>query len=135
MLVLAAKSPDDVRKLIAGPTVYICDDASSSARHQRRGVGAGEVQGAECPAEAGGDQSPSGPVRLVARSAPRRRLAVCRSTTTTERINARQSFDEVELAKSNIVLIGPPASRERRCSRKPSRRFWDVPSPSPTRPR
>ena len=102
------KSQKQVKKLIAGPGVYICDEcidlcneiieeelAETSERQLRRA------------AQAPGDLRV--PERLHHRpgATPRRSCRSPSTTTTSGCRSARRATSEVELAKSNILLIGP----------------------------
>ncbi len=100
------KSQDDVRKLIAGPTVYICDEcielcndiiAEEWAEEKSKGLSQ-----LPKPAEIKAilDQY------VVGQDRAKKTLSVA-VHNHYKRINAKQSFDDVELTKSNIVLIGP----------------------------
>ena len=100
------KSQDDVRKLIAGPTVYICDecielcnDIIAEEWEEEKGKGCGELpKPAEIKAVL--DQY------VVGQDRAKKSLAVA-VHNHYKRINARMTFDDVELTKSNILLIGP----------------------------
>ena len=100
------KSQDDVRKLIAGPTVYICDecielcnDIIAEEWEEEKGKGFGELpKPAEIKAVL--DQY------VVGQDRAKKSLAVA-VHNHYKRINARMNFDDVELTKSNILLIGP----------------------------
>jgi ATP-dependent Clp protease ATP-binding subunit ClpX len=100
------KSQDDVRKLIAGPTVYICDEcielcndiiAEEWAEEKTKGLSQ-----LPKPAEIKAilDQY------VVGQERAKKTLSVA-VHNHYKRINAKQSFDDVELTKSNILLIGP----------------------------
>jgi len=100
------KSQDDVRKLIAGPTVYICDecielcnDIIAEEWEEERSKGLSQLSK---PAEIKAilDQY------VIGQERAKKTLAVG-VHNHYKRINARQSFDDVELTKSNILLIGP----------------------------
>mgnify|MGYP001480135958 FL=1 len=100
------KNQDDVRKLIAGPTVYICDecielcnDIIAEEWEEEKGKGFGELpKPAEIKAVL--DQY------VVGQDRAKKSLAVA-VHNHYKRINARMNFDDVELTKSNILLIGP----------------------------
>jgi ATP-dependent Clp protease ATP-binding subunit ClpX len=100
------KSQDDVRKLIAGPTVYICDecielcnDIIAEEWEEEKGKGFGELpKPAEIKAVL--DQY------VVGQDRAKKSLAVA-VHNHYKRINTRMNFDDVELTKSNILLIGP----------------------------
>jgi len=100
------KNQDDVRKLIAGPTVYICDecielcnDIIAEEWQEEKSKGLGDLPK---PAEIKSilDQ------HVIGQERAKKSLAVA-VHNHYKRVNARMSFDEVELTKSNIVLIGP----------------------------
>ena len=100
------KSQDDVRKLIAGPTVYICDecielcnDIIAEEWEEEKSKGLSQLPK---PAEIKAilDQY------VVGQDRAKKTLSVA-VHNHYKRINARQSFDDVELSKSNILLIGP----------------------------
>jgi ATP-dependent Clp protease ATP-binding subunit ClpX len=103
------KSQDDVRKLIAGPTVYICDecielcnDIIAEELEEERSKDLGDVPK---PAEIKGilDQYVIGQERA-------KRILSVAVYNHYKRINARARFDDAELSKSNILLIGPTGS-------------------------
>ncbi|MGH7409790.1 MAG: ATP-dependent Clp protease ATP-binding subunit ClpX [Candidatus Methylomirabilis sp.] len=100
------KNQDDVRKLIAGPTVYICDecielcnDIIAEEWEEEKNKSVGELPK---PAEIKSilDQY------VIGQERAKKSLAVA-VHNHYKRVNARMSFDEVELTKSNILLIGP----------------------------
>ena len=103
------KGQDDVRKLIAGPTVYICDecielcnDIIAEELEEERSKDLGDVPK---PAEIKGilDQY------VIGQERAKRTLSVA-VYNHYKRINARARFDDAELSKSNILLIGPTGS-------------------------
>jgi len=103
------KSQDDVRKLIAGPTVYICDecielcnDIIAEEWEEEKTKGLSQLPK---PAEIKAilDQY------VVGQERAKKTLCVA-VHNHYKRINARQTYDDVELAKSNILLIGPTGS-------------------------
>ena len=100
------KNQDDVRKLIAGPTVYICDecielcnDIIAEEWEEEKSKSLGDLPK---PAEIKSilDQ------HVIGQERAKKSLAVA-VHNHYKRVNARMSFDEVELTKSNILLIGP----------------------------
>ena len=100
------KNQDDVRKLIAGPTVYICDecielcnDIIAEEWEEEKSKSLGELPK---PAEIKSilDQY------VIGQERGKKSLAVA-VHNHYKRVNARMSFDDVELSKSNILLIGP----------------------------
>jgi ATP-dependent Clp protease ATP-binding subunit ClpX len=104
------KSQDDVRKLIAGPTVYICDECIELCND----IIAEEWEQEKKSKVVGQLPKPSEIKTfldhyVVGQERAKKTLAVA-VHNHYKRINARQTFDEVELAKSNILLIGPTGS-------------------------
>ncbi len=103
------KSQDDVRKLIAGPTVYICDecielcnDIIAEEWEEEKSKGLTQLpKPAEIKAVL--DQY------VIGQDRAKKTLSVA-VHNHYKRVNARQSFDDVELTKSNILLIGPTGS-------------------------
>ena len=103
------KNQDDVRKLIAGPTVYICDecielcnDIIAEEWEEEKTKGLSQLPK---PAEIKAilDQ------HVIGQERAKKTLCVA-VHNHYKRINARQTFDDVELTKSNILLIGPTGS-------------------------
>ena len=103
------KSQEDVRKLIAGPTVYICDecielcnDIIAEELEEERGKSLGDLpKPAEIKAVL--DQY------VIGQERAKKTLSVA-VHNHYKRINARVGRDDVELSKSNILLIGPTGS-------------------------
>jgi ATP-dependent Clp protease ATP-binding subunit ClpX len=103
------KSQEDVRKLIAGPTVYICDecielcnDIIAEELEEERGKSLGDLpKPAEIKAVL--DQY------VIGQERAKKTLSVA-VHNHYKRVNSRADFDDVELAKSNILLIGPTGS-------------------------
>ncbi|MEW8014451.1 MAG: ATP-dependent Clp protease ATP-binding subunit ClpX [Candidatus Sedimenticola endophacoides] len=103
------KSQHEVRKLIAGPSVFICDECVELCNDIIRE----EMQ--DAVSESGGalpkpqeinsslDQYVIGQVRA-------KKVLSVAVYNHYKRLDARQSKDEVEIAKSNILLIGPTGS-------------------------
>jgi len=103
------KSQDHVKKLIAGPTVYICDecielcnDIIAEEWEEERVKGLAELPK---PAEIKAilDQY------VIGQEKAKKSLSVA-VHNHYKRINARPNFSDVELAKSNILLVGPTGS-------------------------
>ncbi|NIM43983.1 MAG: ATP-dependent Clp protease ATP-binding subunit ClpX [Hydrogenophaga sp.] len=107
------KSQHEVKKLIAGPTVFICDECIDLCNDIIRD----ELPGIEA-VKASGDELPT-PAQLkgnldnyvIGQEAAKRALAVA-VYNHYKRLRHKQGSrkDEVELAKSNILLIGPTGS-------------------------
>jgi ATP-dependent Clp protease ATP-binding subunit ClpX len=105
------KSQHEVRKLIAGPSVFICDECIELCNDiirdetQQEGPGAGSKGGLPTPAEIAAilDQY------VIGQDVAKRILSVA-VYNHYKRLRHKGKKDEVELAKSNILLIGPTGS-------------------------
>jgi ATP-dependent Clp protease ATP-binding subunit ClpX len=103
------KSQHEVRKLIAGPSVYICDECvelcNDIIREELEEKNATARNHLPKPREIMDvlDQY------VIGQSRAKKVLAVA-VYNHYKRLEARQRQDEVELAKSNILLIGPTGS-------------------------
>ena len=103
------KSQHEVRKLIAGPSVFICDECvelcNDIIREELEEKAAGARNHLPKPKEILDvlDQYVIGQARA------KKTLAVA-VYNHYKRLESRQRQDEVELAKSNILLIGPTGS-------------------------
>ena len=127
------KSQDEVRKLIAGPTVYICDECIDLCN---------DIIAEECDQEEGLAASSAVPKPgeikrvldqyVIGQERAKKILSVA-VHNHYKRIDSQLVTGDVELQKSNILLIGRPG-RERRCSRRRSPDFCRCPSRSPMRP-
>jgi ATP-dependent Clp protease ATP-binding subunit ClpX len=102
------KGQEEVRKLIAGPTAYICDECITLCNDiiaEERSDDASVLEGVPAPAE----------IKLfldqyvIGQELAKRILAVA-VHNHYKRINAPPSHDEVELEKANILLVGPTGS-------------------------
>ena len=103
------QSQHEVRKLIAGPSVFICDECVDLCNDIIRE----EVQEAQAESNAHaacakGDQRHSRPVRHW--SGAREKILAVAVYNHYKRLNQRDKKEEVELGKSNILLIGPTGS-------------------------
>jgi ATP-dependent Clp protease ATP-binding subunit ClpX len=104
------KSQKEVKKLIAGPTVYICDECIALCND----IIAEEVEKDE--PSAGSDPMPK-PSEIksilddyvVGQERAKKILAVA-VHNHYKRIDTKVSTDDVELGKSNILLLGPTGS-------------------------
>ncbi|GAB4373414.1 MAG: ATP-dependent protease ATP-binding subunit ClpX [Acidobacteriota bacterium] len=101
------KSQKDVRKLIAGPNVYICDECVDICldilAEEREPVEGGGVEGKLLtPVEIKDflDQY------VIGQDLAKKKLAVA-VYNHYQRINHQRRRDDVELQKSNILLVGP----------------------------
>ena len=104
------KSQKEVKKLIAGPSVYICDECISLCND----ILAEEVQKEERQQGHGKVPKPK-EIRailddyVVGQDYAKKIIAVA-VYNHYKRINAKRKPDEAELQKSNILLIGPTGS-------------------------
>lgn len=106
------KSQHEVKKLIAGPSVYICDECVSLCNVTLREVLPGTT------ARVGGNELPT-PAQIkehldnyvIGQDLAKRTLAVA-VYNHYKRLNHKDhaASDDVELVKSNILLIGPTGS-------------------------
>jgi len=104
------KSQDEVKKLIAGPSVYICDECIQLCNEI-----IAEEYGQET--ETGDKSTLPKPVEIkemldqyvIEQERPKKVLSVA-VHNHYKRINARVDMDGVEIQKSNILLIGPTGS-------------------------
>ncbi len=104
------KSQKEVKKLIAGPSVYICDECISLCND----ILAEEVQKEERQQGQGKVPKPK-EIRdilddyVVGQDSAKKIISVA-VYNHYKRINAKKKPDEAELQKSNILLIGPTGS-------------------------
>src|SRR6266704_4497868 len=100
------KSQNDVRKLIAGPTVYICDECielcNDIIAEEWEEEKSREIRSLPKPAEIKNllDQY------VIGQERAKKVLAVA-VYNHYKRINAGMQIDDVELQKSNILMVGP----------------------------
>ena len=104
------KSQKEVKKLIAGPTVYICDECIGLCND----IIAEEVEKDEPYAGSAPIPKPSEIKAIlddyvIGQDRAKKILAVA-VHNHYKRIDSRVSSDEVELSKSNILLLGPTGS-------------------------
>ncbi len=104
------KSQKEVKKLIAGPSVYICDECISLCND----ILAEEVQKEE-RSDRGGKIPKPKEIReilddyIIGQEIAKKVISVA-VYNHYKRINAKQSPDDPELQKSNIMLLGPTGS-------------------------
>ena len=103
------KSQDDVKKLIAGPTVFICDECIELCNEimveEWAQAKSEDVQHILKPKDIYGHLENY----IVGQSRCKRILSVA-VHNHFKRIEANTTMDEVELQKSNVLLIGPTGS-------------------------
>jgi ATP-dependent Clp protease ATP-binding subunit ClpX len=120
------KSQHEVRKLIAGPTVFICDECVELCNDIIRE----EAKGAAAPRKGGGVPSPREICDVlddyvIGQFAAKRVLSVA-VHNHYKRLNHSGKGDDVELAKSNILLVGPTGCGKTLLAQTLARTF-DVP--------
>jgi len=105
------KSQHEVRKLIAGPSVFICDECIDLCNDIIRDEIAGDVAGASTKSELPSPKEISTILDqyVVGQEKAKRILAVA-VYNHYKRLKYLSKKDEVELSKSNILLIGPTGS-------------------------
>src|SRR5262245_49181565 len=104
------KSQDEVRKLIAGPTVYICDECIDLCN---------DIIAEECDQEEGVASASSVPKPaeikkvldqyVIGQERAKKVLAVA-VHNHYKRIESQMGTADVDLQKSNLILIGPTGS-------------------------
>src|SRR4030043_803165 len=107
---LCGKSQDEVRKLIAGPTVYICDECIElcneiiAEEYEKEEMGRSR---SKVPTP--GEIKKSLDEYVIGQELAKKILSVA-VHNHYKRIDAKPDLDGVELQKSNILLIGPTGS-------------------------
>ncbi|MEW6037810.1 MAG: ATP-dependent Clp protease ATP-binding subunit ClpX [Pseudomonadota bacterium] len=103
------KSQHEVRKLIAGPAVFVCDECvelcNDIIREELRGSEAGAAEGLPKPKEMKAILDEY----VIGQDKAKRILSVA-VYNHYKRLKARTFKNDVELAKSNVLLIGPTGS-------------------------
>src|ERR1022692_1992819 len=104
------KSQDEVRKLIAGPTVYICDECIDLCND----IIAEETDSEEAFSQTSAVPKPAEIKRVldqyvIGQERAKKILAVA-VHNHYKRIDSKVGGDDVELGKSNILLLGPTGS-------------------------
>ncbi|MGH1369438.1 MAG: ATP-dependent Clp protease ATP-binding subunit ClpX [Maritimibacter sp.] len=101
------KSQHEVRKLIAGPTVFICDECVELCmdiiREETKSSGLKSTDGVPAPQEICGVLDDF----VIGQAHAKRVLSVAVHNHYKRLNHAAKSGDDIELAKSNILLIGP----------------------------
>ena len=104
------KSQHEVRKLIAGPTVFICDECVELCmdiiREETKGSGLKSTDGVPSPQEICDVLDDY----VIGQAHAKRVLSVAVHNHYKRLNHAATSADEIELSKSNILLIGPTGS-------------------------
>ncbi len=103
------KSQHEVRKLIAGPSVFICDECVELCNDIIREELEEKAQSARSSLPKPREILEVLDQYVIGQQRAKRTLAVA-VYNHYKRIESRQKNDEVELAKSNILLVGPTGS-------------------------
>jgi len=103
------KSQHEVRKLIAGPSVYICDECVELCNDIIREELEEKAQSARSSLPKPKEILEVLDQYVIGQNRAKRTLAVA-VYNHYKRIESRSKNDDVELAKSNILLVGPTGS-------------------------
>ena len=103
------KSQHEVRKLIAGPSVFICDECVELCNDIIREELEEKAQSARSHLPKPREILEVLDQYVIGQNRAKRTLAVA-VYNHYKRIESRQKNDDVELAKSNILLVGPTGS-------------------------
>jgi ATP-dependent Clp protease ATP-binding subunit ClpX len=103
------KSQHEVRKLIAGPSVFICDECVELCNDIIREELEEKAQSARSHLPKPKEILEILDQYVIGQARAKRTLAVA-VYNHYKRIESRQKNDDVELAKSNILLVGPTGS-------------------------
>jgi ATP-dependent Clp protease ATP-binding subunit ClpX len=103
------KSQHEVRKLIAGPSVFICDECVELCNDIIREELEEKAQSARSHLPKPREILDVLDQYVIGQSRAKKTLAVA-VYNHYKRIESRQKNDDVELAKSNILLVGPTGS-------------------------
>ncbi|WP_226469866.1 ATP-dependent Clp protease ATP-binding subunit ClpX [Luteimonas panaciterrae] len=103
------KSQHEVRKLIAGPSVFICDECVELCNDIIREELEEKAQSARSSLPKPKEILEVLDQYVIGQQRAKRTLAVA-VYNHYKRIESRQKNDDVELAKSNILLVGPTGS-------------------------
>ena len=103
------KSQHEVRKLIAGPSVFICDECVELCNDIIREEMQEQTTGASSALPKPQEINAILDEYVIGQERAKKILSVA-VYNHYKRLDVRQSKDEIELAKSNIMLIGPTGS-------------------------
>jgi ATP-dependent Clp protease ATP-binding subunit ClpX len=113
------KSQHEVKKLIAGPSVFICDECIDLCNDIIRDESAPDTAGGVARSDLPSPREICAILDqyVIGQEKAKRILSVA-VYNHYKRLKHIASKDEVELAKSNILLIGPDRARARPCWRR-----------------
>lgn len=103
------KSQDEVKRLIAGPTVYICDECIDLCNDIILEEGAAERQDAFKRLLTPQEINQRLDEYIIGQNKAKKYLSVA-VYNHYKRVEAHADLDDVELQKSNVLLIGPTGS-------------------------
>src|SRR3978361_1956715 len=107
------KSQHEVRKLIAGPSVFICDECIELCNDIIRDevpVDAGDAKAAKSDLPIPRVSTASLDQDVIGQEVAKRPLSVAAYKHYKRLKHMSRTKDEIELSKSNILLIGPTGS-------------------------
>src|SRR4030042_2346024 len=100
------KSKESVKKFISGPNVYICNECISLCNEILAEEEEREQQDAVVPSPTPEEIKDILDQYVIGQEAAKRALAVA-VYNHYKRVNHQGVLDEVEIAKANILLVGP----------------------------
>lgn len=104
------KNQHEVRKLIAGPSVFVCDECVELCNDIiKEELQESEASGADGELPKPAEIKDSLDKYVIGQQQAKKILSVA-VYNHYKRLNAAQGADDVELAKSNVLLIGPTGS-------------------------
>src|SRR6266581_2375722 len=105
------KSQEQVRKLIAGQGVYICDECINLCQEiiEEEMLEAPRPKSAQAPLPSPRKIKDALDEYVISQDRAKKVLSVA-VYNHYKRINAGQNVDDVELGKSNVLLVGPTGS-------------------------
>src|SRR6266705_1590376 len=103
------KSPEEVKRLIAGPTVYICDECIDLCNEILREEGVAEPRQARTRLWTPKELNNKLDEYIIGQTKAKKILSVA-VYNHYKRNEANAGRNEIELQKSNVLLIGPTGS-------------------------
>ncbi len=123
------KTQEQVRKLVAGPGVYICDECIELCNEiiEEEVKEEGDLEDIDLPKPV--DIKEVLDQYVIDQDSAKKALSVA-VYNHYKRINAGQKIEDVELQKSNIILIGPTGGVGKTLLAQTLARILNVPLPS-----